>query len=147
MADKELSRHALINAYGASGTTAALETSVLDMNGFESVLFIAHSSVTSTANVLAVLNGTASTTGAGNFSQVFSPVGASQVTTGAVFADVYRPGKRFIQGSFNTSDATGTNKGLVAIRYGGRSLPTTQEAVTTGVRMYSPASGTATSTG
>lgn len=143
---KELSRNAVIDMYTASGATTPLETTVLDMNGFESVIFLGLSSVTNTGNQLAVLNGTASTTGAGNFSEVFSPVGASAVTSG-IYADVYRPTKRFIQGNWEASGASAPARALVAIRYGARSVPTTQPAGTTGVRMYSPGSGTATATG
>ena len=146
MADKEWSRRSRINMYGASGTTVALGTTVLDMDGFESVLFIAHSSVTSTGNDIRVLNGTASTTGAGNFSEVFLPAGSSGITTGAQFVDVYRPAKRYVQALFETT-ASGTQKGLVAIRYGARALPTTQDVVTRGTQAYSPASGTSTATG
>lgn len=146
MADKEWSRRSAINMYGASGTTVPLQTTVLDMLGYESVLFIGHSSVTSTGNDIRVLNGTASTTGAGNFSEVFLPAGSSGISTGAQYVDVHRPRKRFIQAWMETT-ATGTQKGLVAIRYGARAQPTTHDAVTRGVQAYSPASGTSTSTG
>jgi hypothetical protein len=145
MPDKEWSRHSLINAYTQLGTTSPVETSVLDMNGFESVLFVVAATVTSTGNQLVVKGGTATATGAG-FSEVFSPVGASHVVD-TLYADVYRPTKRFIQGSFESSAASSPTVSITAIRYGGRSLPTTQEAETTGVRMYSPGSGTATATG
>lgn len=141
MADQQWSQKSRINMYTAVSATTPLETSVLDMLNFESVLFVAQSSVTSTAQSLRMLNGTASTTGAGNFSEVIGDT--SHTTTGGSYLDVFRPTKRFVQGQFTASGAAGP-RSLVAIRYGARSQPTTQDAVVTGTLLYSPASGTAT---
>jgi len=140
MADQQWSQKSRINAYVAVSATTPLETTVLDMLGFESVLFIAQSTVTSTAQSLRMLNGTASTTGAGNFSEVVGDT--SHTATGGLYLDVLRPAKRFVQGQFTASGAAGT-RGLVAIRYGAKSQPTTQD-IAVGTLLYSPASGTAT---
>lgn len=143
MADKEWGRHARINAYPASGTTSPQETSVLDMLGFESVMLIALTTVTSTAQQLSFQTGTASTTGAGNFSEVVGDT--SHTATGGLGLDMYRPTKRFVQGRMTASGASAPARGIVAIRYGARSMAVTQD--TSGLvmtQLYSPGSGTAT---
>lgn len=143
MPDLQWSRRSRINGYvESSGTSTPLETSVLDMNGFESVMFIGVSSITSTGKSVAVAAGTASTTGAGNFSDLQGA--ATAFTSGAAFTDVYRPTKRYVQGRFQTTAATAAARALVAIRYGADSLPTTQDAATTGIQLYAPTSGTST---
>lgn len=143
MPDKEWSLRSRINAYAASGTTGVLESTVLDMAGFESALIVGIATVTSTAQQLFAEGGTASTTGAGNFSQYVGD--ASHVSTGGEFVDLYRPTKRYLQARFSASGASAPARGLVVLRYGARSMGTTQDASgATGVRLYSPGSGTAT---
>ena len=142
MADKEWSVRSRINGYAASGTTSPLETSVLDMNGFDSVMFVGLASVTNTGQYLSFQMGTASTTGAANFSEATGNV--EQTVTGAIVMDVFEPTKRFVQGRFTASGASAPARGLLAIRYGARSLPTTQDAGSLVGRFYSPGSGTAT---
>ena len=143
MADNQWSRRALFNAYIATGATTPLETTVLDMNGFENLLLVGIATVTSTGNRIQVLGGTATATGAGNFSQF---VGETSALTTALALDVYRPVKRFAQGQLSATAASSPIRALVAIRYGGRAQPTTQDAGITLNRLYSPVSGTATAT-
>lgn len=139
----DLSRQVRINVYPASGTTGVQETTVLDMADFENVLFIAAATVTSTAQQLTMNMGTASTTGAGNFSEAIGD--SSHVSTGGLYLDVHRPTKRFVQGRFTSSGASSPARAVMAIRYGARSVPTTQDASgATGTQLYSPGSGTAT---
>lgn len=142
MGDQQWGQKSRINGYAASGATTPLETTVLDMLGFESVMFIGISSATSTAQHVAMVAGTASATGAGNFSETTGEVVHS--VSGAVVGDWFRPAKRFVQGRFTASGATGAARAIVAIRYGARSEPTTQDAPTVVNSFYSPGSGTAT---
>ena len=136
----EMSRRTLITSVVASGTTSPLETPSLDMLGFESVLFIGISSVTSTAQHLKMKMSTASATA--GMSDATGRV--EQSVTGCLYYDAYRPTKRFVQGALTASGASAPARGIVAIQYGARSSPTTQPAGTTGIRVYSPGSGTAT---
>ena len=143
MPDKEWGLRARINAYAASGTTAPQESSVMDMLGFESIMAIGIATVTSTAQQLTFNEGTASTTGAGNFSEVVGDT--SHTTTGGLVLDQYRPTKRFVQARMTASGASAPARGLVVIRYGARSLPSTQDASGAVVtQLYSAGSGTAT---
>lgn len=143
MLSHDMARQVRINAYSASGTTSPQESSVLDMQGFEGILAIGISTVSSTAQQLTFQTGTASTTGAGNFSEVVGD--SSHVSTGGQFLEMYRPIKRFAQARMTASGASAPSRGLVVIRYGARSVPTTQDASgATGEFLYSPGSGTAT---
>ncbi len=137
---QELSRNVYITGQSASGGAGNVaKTPVLDMNGFESVCFIAVATATNTSNRLAMRSGTASASG--NLSDATGDV--EHTVTGALYLDHFRPTKRYVQGRFSASGATSPHVGLVALMYGARSAPTTQPAETTGVRIYSAGSGTA----
>lgn len=133
-----LSESVNINAYAASGATTPLNTSVLDMDGYEGVLFIAAATVTSTAQHLKMQMGTAS----GSLSDATGRVEHSVV---GLYLDVFRPTKRFVQGSFTASGASSPGRAITAIRYGARNQPATMStALVAGLALSSPGSGTAT---
>ncbi len=140
MAYKELSRNAYITGQSASGGAGNVaKTPVIDMAGFESVCFIAVATATNTSNRLAMRSGTASASG--GLSDTTGDV--EHTVTGAMYLDHFRPTKRYVQGRFSASGATSPHVGLIAIAYGARAVPTTQPVETTGVRIYSAGSGTA----
>lgn len=140
MADVEWSRKAFITGQAASGGAGNVaKTRVIDMAGFESVMFLAVASATNASNRLAFRSGTASASG--GLSDATGDV--EHVTTGAMYLDVFRPTKRYVQGRYSASGATSPHVGIIGIAYGARSVPTTQPAETTGTRLYSPGSGTA----
>jgi hypothetical protein len=60
-----------------------------------------------------------------------------------LYLDVYRPAKRYVRG-VSISTASGKSRVLTTIQYNPRVTPTTHNASTTGLRLYSPGSGTAT---
>lgn len=139
MAEKELSRRTLIQGVAASGITGNVKTPVFDMNGFESIMFAAVASATNASNHLAMRMSTASASG--GMSDATGHV--AHTTTGCLVLDVYRPTKRFVQGRYSASGATGAAVCLIGIQYGARSMPTTQPTPTVVTRLYSPGSGTA----
>lgn len=140
MPDKEWSRRSEIYGQASSGTTSPLKTPVIDMSGAESVLFIAGATVTSTANVLKFRMSTASASG--TMSESTGHV--DHTATGALFLDVHKPIKQFVQGLFTASGASSPARFIVGIKYGLRNEPSTQPTGTVGSRLYSPGSGTAT---
>ena len=140
MPDKGWSRRSEIYGQAASGTTSVLKTPVIDMLGAEGILFMAGATVTSTAQSLRFRMSTASASG--GMSEATGDT--SHTATGVLYLDVHRPSKRFVQGLFTASGASSPARFVTAIKYGLRSEPSTQPAGTTGKRLYSPGSGTAT---
>jgi hypothetical protein len=129
-----------INAYNASGATTPMQTTVLDMDGYEGVLFIAASTATSTAQHLCFEMGTGSATAV-----LSEATGRVEHSVFGLYLDVYRPQKRYVMGKFTSSGATGPSRALVALRYGARNKPTTMSsALMAGLALSSPGSGTAT---
>ena len=122
----------------SSGSTAVLQTTVFDMTGFEGLMLIGYRNATlaETSGGLFVQTGTASGT-------LSDTTGIQNLAQTCIYLDNHRPDKRFVQGNFRAT-ASGEQRTLIALRYGARSLPTTQPASTTGKVLYTPGSGTAT---
>ena len=140
MEDKELSRRGSFSGVGTTGTSAALNGDIIDMasnGGFESILFIGHQSVSQADAALVMQQGTAS----GSLSDATGDVPGLLTT---LYLDAYRPTQRFVRGVFRPGSATCAFRSLITIPYGARSLPTTHPASSTGLRVYSPGTGTAT---
>ncbi len=125
-----------VNA-GASGTTTPMVGDVLDMTGWDGVIYLAFKNTTDAAAALWNKQGTAS-------GSLTDTSGLVTFTKKLVYLDVWRPTMQFVQGSYLAS-TSGDPKVLISIQYGGKILPTTQPASTTGLREYSPATSTATS--
>ena len=138
--DSQWSLRSRIEVTVATGTTGNLNGDIIDMasnGGFESLLVVAGASVTSTAQHLKLQVGTAS-------DSLSDATGDIQHTVQGLYLDVYRPILRFARGVFTASGASSPGRAIVSIAYGARSQPTTQPAGTTGIRLYSPGTGTAT---
>lgn len=140
-----LSQHLVILGTRAS-TTGDLTGPTIDLasnaagGGYfaEGMLGIVVGGATNTTSVLKYQAGTAS--------DAFSDTTGDQpLTLQTLYFDVHRPIKRF--GRFVLTAGGGTGGGgrsLVTIPYGLREMPPTYDASATGVRVYSPGSGTAT---
>jgi hypothetical protein len=139
MPDKEWSQRSEIYPVAASGITGNVKSPVIDMAGAESVMAIAAASATNASNRLAMRMSTASASG--GMSDATGET--SGISSGGLVLDVYRPPKRFVQFRYSASGATGAAVGLAVIKYGLRSLPSTQPTPTTVKREYAPGSGTA----
>jgi len=140
MSDKEWSRRGSLSGVGTTGTSVVLNGDIIDMasnGGFESVRFIGHQSASQADAALVMQQGTAS----GSLSDATGDVPGTLTT---LYLDVYRPTMRFVRGAFRPGSATCAFRSLITEAYGARSQPTSHPASTTGLRVYSPGTGTAT---
>lgn len=107
-----------------TGGLGLTDGSVLDMSGYEGVLFVANiiASNTSTANGIHLQSGSSS--GGGDDIDVTD----SQITSSGtvVLLDVYKPTKRYLTGVLEQSSGSTGSNSLTAIQYGARVLPTSQ---------------------
>lgn len=122
-----------VSPAAAAGTTEVL-SSVLDMSGFDGVMFIALLGDVTTASVLTL-------TAKGNSaSSTNSPTPVAQVATAAFTADgtsaddkalvvdVYDPMLRYVFASLTRTAANAVVNGIVAIQYKAEFKPTVQAA-------------------
>ena len=126
-----LSNFTLINTV-KSATTAAgstpLESSVIDMAGYEGVIIFTRFATAAADNILSAKMSTANDTAA------MSPISGSAVALAGAsdenqWLDIYRPKMRYVQAL--ATRATSTKLGEIwAIQYGGRKLP--EDNTTTG---------------
>lgn len=136
----ELSRESAIwfDRASATNATGRMDGTIVDMNGFESVCFLASYGTTNagTESYLSMQMGTAT-------DAMSDATGEIRISQTGLYLDVYRPIKRYVRGQL-ISTASGKSKVMVTIQYNPRTSPTTHNASTTGLRLYSPGSGTAT---
>lgn len=130
--DIEISRVA--NA-AAAATTEVL-TSVLDMSGWDGVVFVALLGDVTATSVLTLTakENTADSTSAptptnitGAATAAFT-AGASDADNKALVVDVLRPSKRYVFASLTRTTANAVVDGIIAIRYRGREVPAAMAA-------------------
>lgn len=119
-------------AAGAAQTE--LVTDVLDMQGFEGVMFLALTGDVTSGSVLTL------TVKGNTANSVSSPTPVTQKATGAFTAgasdadsklllvDVYQPVHRYVFGSLTRTTQDAIVGGIIAIQYGADFQPTTQHA-------------------
>lgn len=131
-------------AAGTSGGSGA-STPILDMDGYEGVLFLAYQEATNTSNQLVARGGSATA----SLTEYTGPqTGEASGTLGSLYLDVFRPEHRYIDGIILTSAGAVGNTVITALRYGARSFPTTQAtAGWNGRALATPNTGTATASG
>lgn len=105
---------------------------ILDMSGFEGVVFIAKFDDVDDTSVLTLkaqqdeLNasgGMAALTGNATFT-----AGATDADDDVLVLDVYRPEKRYVRAQVVIGTANAITSGIIAIQYGARKSPITQPA-------------------
>lgn len=118
----------------ATAATTELVSDVLDMSGFDGVMFIALTGDVTASSVLTL------TVKANSANSVSSPTPVTQKATAAVTAgatdsdskvlmvDVYKPTLRYVFASLTRADQNAVIGGVIAIQYGAKSKPTTQAA-------------------
>lgn len=118
----------------AAAAQTELVTDVLDMSGYEGVLFIALTGDVTTASVLTL------TVKGNSANSISSPTPIVQKATGAftaggtdadskaIMVDVFRPTLRYMFGSLTRTAADAVVGGIIAIQYGAHNKPTTQDA-------------------
>lgn len=118
-------------AAGAAQT--ALTTDVLDMSGYEGVIFIALLGDVTSGSVLTLLakgnsaNSVSSPTPVTQTSCTFT-AGASDADSKVLMVDVYKPTLRYMFGSLTRTTQDAIVGGIIAIQYGATNKPTTQDA-------------------
>jgi hypothetical protein len=122
-------------ANAAAAAQTGVDTSVLDMTGYDGVLFLASLGDVSDTSVLTltVKENTANSTSSptpttitnGTASAVAGPftAGASDYDNKDIAVDVYRPTKRYVFATLTRTTANAVVNGIYAIRYRGRELP------------------------
>lgn len=119
-------------AAGAAQTE--LVTDVLDMQGFDGVMFVALTGDVTSGSVITL------TVKANSANSVSSPTPVTQKATGAVTAgatdadskvlavDVYKPTLRYVFASLTRTTQDAIVGGIIAIQYGAHKKPTEQAA-------------------
>ena len=130
-------------AVSTVSSTGGSSTPVLDMDGYEGVLFVGILDTTNAANQLTVRGGTAS----GALSEFTGPAGGEASGIGnRLYVDLYQPKMRYVDAVLSASGAA-ANRGIFAFQYGGRNLPATNSTVVNGRTLRTPNTGTATTSG
>ena len=122
----------------AAGAAAAAQTevlsTVLDMTGYDGVMFIAllgDVTATSVLTLTAKGNTASSTSSPSPVTQKASTeftAGASDADSTAIVVDVYDPAVRYMFASLTRTTANAVVNGIVAIQYKAEYRPTTQDA-------------------
>lgn len=125
-----------VTPVAASAVAAQTEvlTSVLDMQGYDGVMFIAllgDVTATSVLTLTAKGNTASSTSSPTPVTQVATAAftaGASDADDKALVVDVYDPAMRYVFASLTRTTANAVVNGIVAIQYKAEYRPTTQAA-------------------
>lgn len=125
-----------VTPVAASAVAAQTEvlTSVLDMSGFDGVMFIAllgDVTATSVLTLTAKGNSASSTSSPTPVTQIATAAftaGASDADDKALVVDVYDPMLRYVFASLTRTTANAVVNGIVAIQYTAEFRPTTQAA-------------------
>lgn len=108
-------------------STGVVASNTVDMAGYTGCLFIATIGATSTAVSMTVQAATSTT--AGDFATITkNSTNVTLSTTssnGCLQIDVYRPLKRYLRCTWNSTGAGNTGGGMVALQYGASFMPTT----------------------
>lgn len=116
----------------AAAAQTAIESSILDMHGFDGVLFVALLGDVSDTCVLGLAaeqndensgSGMATLAGAVSFT-----AGATSADNKMLVLDVYKPRQQFVRAKLTRTTADAVVSGIVAIQYGATSLPTSHDA-------------------
>ena len=118
----------------ATAGTSTLTTDVLDMTGYEGVMFVVLTGDVTDTSVLTLTvkaNSANSTSSPTPITQKASDAFTANATTAdskVIFVDVYKPGLRYVFAELTRATANAVIGGIIAIQYGSRSKPTTQDA-------------------
>lgn len=121
-------------AASAVAATTEVLTSVLDMSGFDGVMFIAlmgDVTATSVLTLTAKGNSASSTSSPTPVTQVATAAFTADATSGddkALVVDVYDPQLRYVFASLTRTVANAVVNGVIAIQYKAEFRPTTQAA-------------------
>lgn len=116
----------------AVAAQTAVESDILDMSGYEGVLFLAMLGDVTTTSVLTLAcqqNTANSTSGMATLagSATFT-AGASDADSKVLALDVYRPRERYVRAYLTRTTADAVVGGIIAIQYGATKKPVTPHA-------------------
>lgn len=118
----------------AAAAQTAIDSSRVDMSGYDSVVFIAllgDVSDTSVLTLTAKQNTADSTSGAAAITGGAAGPFTASATTGdnkVLISDVCRPAQRYAYCSLTRTTANAVVDGIIAIQYNARNMPVTQAA-------------------
>lgn len=118
----------------ATAATTAIDSSVLDMQGFDGVMFIALLGDVTDTSVLTLTakgNSANSTSSPSPVTQVASSpftASASTADSKAIVVDVFEPRLRYMFATLTRATANAVVGGIIAIQYKAQQRPTTQDA-------------------
>ena len=121
----------------ATGTSTILQTTGLDMTGFDGCLFIVRLGSPATNNTLSIKQ--AATVG-GTYDALIGTSVGSHVSDNPLVVDVKRPIDGFLKYEV-ARGTTSTIDTICAIQYGARTRPTTQPSGTQLEKHHAPAEG------
>jgi hypothetical protein len=134
-------------ANSAVAATTDVTSSVLDMSGFDGVMFVALLGDVTNTSVLALTakqntaNSTSSPTPTAITGGATAPFTAD-TTSGdnkALLVDVYRPQNQYVFAVLSRGTANAVVDGIIAIQYDSRVKPTTQDAAVIASAFAAPA--------
>ena len=130
--------------YFAAGTTKRTST-ILDMSGYEGVVFVAGLGTTienGTVDVFVEQNTINSTSGmarlAGQTAHTITAANAA-LTQAAIVVDVVKPKERYLQCNITPAVSNAVILGIVAIRYKGKVKPALNSSLLKSTLLLSPA--------
>lgn len=118
----------------ATAGTSTLTTDVLDMSGFEGVMFLALTGDVTDTSVLTLTakgnsaNSTSSPTPVTQKASDAFTASATSADSKVIFVDVYKPPLRYMFAELSRATANAVVGGIIAIQYGAHSKPTAQDA-------------------
>ena len=124
---------AYVAGSSAAATTEVLST-VLDMTGYDGVMFVALLGDVTATSVLTLTakgntaNSTSSPTPVTQKATAAFTAGATDADSAALIVDVYDPALRYMFASLTRTVANAVVNGIVAIQYKAEYRPTTQDA-------------------
>lgn len=132
-----------ILGYYAAGTTART-SSIIDMQGYEGVLFVAGLGTIiegGTVNVQVLQNTANTTVGmaavAGTSAHTVTAANAL-LTQSAIVVDVYKPLERYLEVTVTPASENAVILGVTAIRYKGKMAPNANADLLTSTQLISP---------
>lgn len=131
----------LVKGY-QSANTGAIESDVVDMQGYDGVLFVSTIDVANSGNYIKAQEGDAA-----NLGDAADLLGTKVICTIAqkpIWVDVFRPRKRYIRLHVTRTASTACGE-IYAVQYGGTKLPDSNAValVIQGEEHISPIAGTA----
>lgn len=118
----------------AAAAQTELVTDVLDMSGYEGVMFLALLGDVTSGSVLTLTakgnsaNSVSSPTPVTQKATDAFTAGATSADSKVLMVDVYRPTLRYVFGSLTRTTADAVVGGIIAIQYGAGLKPTAQDA-------------------